>query len=179
MMKKGGKGGAKTYQSGLRFESRKPLAVVISSLPDYSVAHDTVYFKGQEVAKFYTKNKLYKNLLDPKGIDYKEYISKTLLPDDAIFIISKKVLSIIEIKFQAVAGCVDEKLQTCDFKNKQYQKLLAPLNIDVKYVYVLNEWFLKKEYKDVLNFVNSVGCYYFFDEIPLDFLGLPMPDHKI
>ncbi len=178
MMQKGGKGGGRTI-TGLHFESRKPLSVVISSLPDYSVLHDKVYYKGQEVAQFYTKNKLYKNLLQPKGVDYQKLISKKLLPDDAIFIISKNTLFIIEIKFQGVAGSVDEKLQTCDFKNKQYQKLLSSLNIDVKYVYVLNEWFMKKEYKDVLNFVSSVGCYYFFDEIPLDFLGLPQPVHKI
>lgn len=82
---------------------------------------------------------------------------------------------IIKIKFQGVAGSVDEKLQTCDFKNRQYQKLLSPLYIQVKYVYVLNDWFKKDEYKDVLGFVKSVGCYYFFNEIPLDFLGLPKP----
>lgn len=174
MMKKGGKGGGNTI-TGLHFESRKPLTAVISALPDYSVSQDKAFYKGQEVAQFYTKNKLYKKLLEPKGVDYKQFISKKLLPDDAIFIISKNTLFIIEIKFQGVAGSVDEKLQTCDFKNKQYQKLLAPLNIDVKYVYVLNEWFMKKEYKDVLNFVESVGCYYFFDEIPLNFLGLPIP----
>ena len=176
-MKKGGTGGGRTV-TGLHFESRQPLVAIINALPDYSVAHDKFYFRGQEVGQFYTKNKLYKKLLEPKGIDYKELISKKLLPDDAIFIISKNTLFIIEIKFQGVAGSVDEKLQTCDFKNKQYRKLLAPLNIDVKYVYVLNEWFMKKEYKDVLNFINSVGCFYFFDEIPLDFLGLPIPGNK-
>lgn len=174
MMKKGGMGGGHTV-TGLRFESRKPLEAVIRALPQYSISNDTVYFNNQEVARFYTKNKLYKNLLEPKGVDYQKLISKKLLPDDAIFIISNNTLFIVEIKFQEVAGSVDEKLQTCDFKNKQYQKLLAPLNINVKYVYVLNEWFAKPEYKDVLEFVKLVGCYYFFDEIPLDFLGLPQP----
>jgi hypothetical protein len=81
----------------------------------------------------------------------------------------------IEIKFQGVTGSVDEKLQTCDFENQQHKKLLAPLNITVKYAYVLNDWFKKKEYKDVLDYVKSVGCYYFFEELPLDFLDLPKP----
>ncbi|HOX54827.1 MAG: hypothetical protein PHI86_04680 [Candidatus Omnitrophica bacterium] len=173
-MKKGGKGGSHTA-TGLHFESRKPLEEVIKALPEYSISGDIVYFKSQEVARFYTKNKLYKNLLEPKGVDYKKLISKKLLPDDAIFIFSNNTLFIVEIKFQEVSGSVDEKLQTCDFKNKQYQKLLAPLNITVKYVYVLNDWFAKNEYKDVLEFVKSVGCYYFFNEIPFDFLGLPKP----
>jgi hypothetical protein len=86
-----------------------------------------------------------------------------------------KTLYIIEIKFQEVAGSVDEKLQTCDFKNKQYNKLLAPLGISVKYVYILSDWFKKDVYRDVLKYVESVGCYYFFHELPLSFLGLPEP----
>ena len=56
-----------------------------------------------------------------------EIISKKLLPDDCIFVIINNTLFIIECKFQQVAGSVDEKLQTCDFKKKQYQKLLAKL----------------------------------------------------
>jgi hypothetical protein len=97
------------------------------------------------------------------------------LPDDAIYISNGKELFIVEIKFQAVSGSVDEKLQTCDFKNRQYKKLFNPLGISVKYVYVLNKWFEKPEYKDVLEYVKSVGCYYFFYTIPFDFLGLPKP----
>ncbi|MCK4860046.1 MAG: hypothetical protein KAS87_05765 [Candidatus Omnitrophica bacterium] len=173
-MKKGGKGGGRTI-TGLRFESRVTLEKVISVLPNYKISDDKIYFKGQKVAELYQKHKLYKNLLKPKGIDYLKIISKKLLPDEAILILAGKTLYIIEIKFQEVPGSVDEKLQTCDFKNKQYKKLLAPLGISVKYAYILNNWFAKKEYKDVLEYVKSVGCYYFFNELPLDFLGLPVP----
>ena len=174
-MIKGGKGGAKT-KTGLIFESRIALEKAISSLSGYKVSGDDVYFRGSKVAELYQKNKLYKKLLEPNGIVYSEIISKKLLPDDAILIIKDDTLFIIEIKFQVVAGSVDEKLQTCDFKNKQYKKLLAPLNISVKYVYILNDWFKKKEYKDVLNYIKSVSCYYFFNVLPLDFLGLPKPE---
>jgi hypothetical protein len=173
-MKKGGVGGGKTV-TGLRFESRVTLEKVISLLPSYKVADDIVYFKGEKIAELYQKHKLYKKLLEPKGIDYSKIISKKLLPDDAILILKDKTLFIIEIKFQEVTGSVDEKLQTCDFKNKQYKKLLAPLNISVEYVYVLSDWFKQPQYKDVLEFVNSVDCHYFFNELPLNFLGLPNP----
>jgi len=174
MMKKGGTGGGRTI-TGLRFESRITLEKAISSLPGYTVKNDEVHFKGQKIAEFYPKHKLYRNLLESHGTDYKTIISKKLLPDDAILIIKDKTLFIIEIKFQEVAGSVDEKLQTCDFKNKQYKKLLTPLSIKVKYVYVLNDWFAKSEYRDVLTYIKSVGCYYFFNELPLDFLDLPTP----
>lgn len=173
-MKKGGVGGAKTL-TGLRFESRVDLKEVIKAIPGYEIADDEVFFEGQKVAELYRKNKIYKKLLEPNGIDYSKIISKKLLPDDAIYLTNGKTLFIIEIKFQGVSGSVDEKLQTCDFKNKQYNKLFSPLNIPVKYIYVLNEWFKKPEYKDVLDYVKSVGCHYFFHTVPFDFLGLPKP----
>jgi hypothetical protein len=174
-MIRGGKGGSKTAFSGLRFESRVAMKNLLDSLPGYKVKDDTVYFKNEKVAEFYGKNKLYKNLLEANNIDYSGIISKKLLPDEAILILAGKTLFIIEIKFQEVAGSVDEKLQTCDFKRKQYSKLLQPLNIDVEYVYILNDWFNKPEYKDVLEHVKSVGCHYFFHVLPLEFLGLPEP----
>ncbi len=173
-MKKGGIGGGKTI-TGLKFESRISLEKALQALPGYNVAGDEVYFDGQKIAEFYQKHKLYKNLLVPNGINYKDIISKKLLPDEAILLFNNSTLFIIEIKFQEVAGSVDEKLQTCDFKNKQYQKLLLRLDIKVKYIYVLSDWFKKQEYKDVLQYVKAVGCYYFFNELPLSFLGLPKP----
>lgn len=172
-MIKGGKGGGKTI-TGLKFESRVTLEKVLSAISNYKVSNDKVYFKGRIVAEFYPKNKLYKNLLEPKGIDYSKIISKRLLPDEAILILKDNTLFIIEIKFQEVAGSVDEKLQTCDFKNREYKKLLAPLNISVRYTYVLSDWFKNPSYKDVLDYVKSVGCYYFFNELPMEFLGLPV-----
>ena len=71
----------------------------------------------------------------------------------------------------------DEKLQTCDFKRKQYQKLMAQLNIDVEYIYLLSNWFKNPKYKDVLDYIISVRCQYYFEYIPLTKLGLPVPDN--
>ena len=76
-------------------------------------------------------------------------------------------------------GSVDEKLQTCDFKRKQYMKLVSGLGLTVKYVYVLNEWFSKKHYKDVLRYITSMGCHYKFDEIPVEWLGLPTRTNQV
>ena len=98
-----------------------------------------------------------------------------MLPDDSIYVIIKNTLYIIEVKFQKVAGSVDEKLQTCDFKKKQYQKLLSKLNIDVEYIYILSDWFRKPEYKDVLDYIHSVRCQYYFEYLPLEKIGLPTP----
>ncbi|HBX51484.1 MAG: hypothetical protein A2W98_09515 [Bacteroidetes bacterium GWF2_33_38] len=170
-MIKGGKGGSKT-QTGLHFEKRINLAIALTNIKDYEVKGENVFYKGEKVAELFAKNKLYKNLLEPKKIKYSDYISKRLLPDEAILI--DNTLYIIEMKFQYVAGSVDEKLQTCDFKRKQYIKLLTPAKIDVEYIYVLNDWFKKHEYKDVLDYVKQVGCHYYFNEIPLNILNLTL-----
>lgn len=170
----GGKGGGNT-KTGLLFEKRVNLLSLLKSKKGYSVNGNSILYKGKEIAKSFKKNTLYK-YLESKKLDYKKYISKKLLPDEAVYVIVNNTLFIVEIKFQKVAGSVDEKLQTCDFKRKQYAKLMAPLNIEVEYIYILNDWFRKPEYKDVLDYVISVGCQYYFHYLPLQKLGLPMPE---
>ena len=165
-------GGAQTNANGLHFEQTTELRDLFNKSDVFTLLGDNVYKDGVKVATLYQKHSLYKNLLVPKGIDYTKLISKRLLPDDAILVHKTNTLFIIEKKFQSSAGSVDEKLQTCDFKKKQYTKLLRPLKIKVEYCYFLCEWFKQDEYRDVKEYIESVGCRYFFDEIPLDYLGL-------
>ena len=134
-------------------------------------------YLNKEVARSYRKYDLYK-YLELKGVNYKKIVSRKLLPDDAIYVIINNTLFIVEMKYQEGVGSVDEKLQTCDFKKKQYKKLMAPLNIEVEYIYVLSDWFRKPEYKDVLDYIISVGCQYYFQYLPLQKLGLPVPSSK-
>ena len=56
---------------------------------------------------------------------------------------------------------------------------MAPANIDVQYTYLLGEWFKNPKYKDVLDYIISVGCEYYFEYIPLQKLGLPVPPECI
>ncbi|MBF0511574.1 MAG: hypothetical protein HQL13_04505 [Candidatus Omnitrophica bacterium] len=177
-MKTGGLGGANTL-TGLNFERKVDFQNLLKSLPGYELkktkdqAGQGVYFQGLGVARCFRKHDLYQFLLE-SGVDWRNFISKKLLPDDALLVTLTDTLFIIEVKYQQVAGSVDEKLQTCAFKRQQYLKLLAPLNIKVEYVYVLNDWFKKKEYNDVLSYIASVHCHYRFNEIPLTWLGLPV-----
>lgn len=170
----GGFGGGNTI-TGLNFEKETDILELLRSKNGYSVDNNIIYYEGKEVARSFRKNLLYV-FLASKNIDYKTILSKKLLPDDALYVIVNNTLFIIEVKFQQVAGSVDEKLQTCDFKRKQYAKLMAPLNIEVEYIYILSDWFRKPEYKDVLDYIISVGCQYYFKYLPLQKLGLPVPD---
>ncbi len=134
--------------------------------------------KNKKVARIFKKHGFYKFLKEIE-IDWKKYISKQLLPDDSIYVIINNTLYIIECKHQQAAGSVDEKLQTCDFKKKEYQKLMAPANIKVQYMYLLDNWFRDPKYKDVLDYIISVGCQYYFEYIPLVELGLPVPPELV
>ena len=175
-MKKGGFGGANT-KTGLAFEGKTDLIAYLSEQPGYSTRGNEIYYKGEFVARTFKKSQFYK-FLEEYGIDWKQIISKRLYPDDSIYVVINNTLFVIECKFQQVAGSVDEKLQTCDFKKKQYQKLLYRANIDVEYIYLLSDWFKNPRYKDVLDYIISVGCQFYFEYIPLTQLGLPVPEVK-
>src|SRR3989338_613991 len=173
-MKKGGIGGGNTI-TWLKFEGEADFIKVIKKQKGYTTKGSSIFYDQKEVALSFRKYKLYK-YLEKNGIDYKKLISKRLLPDDAIYVIANNTFFILEIKFQEVAGSTDEKLQTCDFKIRQYRKLLSQLNVEVEYIYILNDWFKRPEYKDVLDYVLSIkGCSYYFNYLPLHKLGLPIP----
>lgn len=192
-MIRNGKGGGNT-KTGLIFEGKTDLETFLSKQKGYNIKaeQETVLFKGKnqkitvrnvyynsdKVAELYKKNEFYAVLLKKLNIEWEQYISKKLLPDDSIFVIIRNTVFIVECKHQQVAGSVDEKLQTCDFKKKEYKKLLSKANLDVEYIYLLDEWFKNPKYKDVLDYIHSVNCDYYFEYIPLYKFGLPVPDDE-
>lgn len=192
-MVKNGKDGGNT-KTGLIFEGKTDLGAFLSTQKGYEirtitenvsyngtkqkVCVRTVFFNNEKVAELYKKNEIYTSLLKKLNINWEMYISKKLLPDDSIFVIIKNTVYIIECKHQQVGGSVDEKLQTCDFKKKEYKKLFSKANIDVEYIYLLDDWFRNPKYKDVLDYIHSVGCDYYFEYIPLYRFGMPVPNEK-
>ena len=177
IMMAGGVGGGNTI-TGLAFEAKADLETMLCSIDGYTVgkvhnkAGRGVFFHGELLARCFKKHDFYQYLAE-EGIDWIPLISKKLLPDNALLVIVRDTLFIIEVKYQEVAGSVDEKLQTCDFKRKQYLKLIGSKGIKVEYIYVLNDWFRLPSYKDCLDYIHSVNCHYVFNTIPLKWLGLP------
>lgn len=172
-MIKGGKGGGNTI-TGLIYEGKVDLGTFLSKQKDYLVRDSEVFFKNKLIARLFKKYKLYK-YLEENGVDWTKHLSKRLLPDDCIYVIINNTVFVIEVKHQQTAGSVDEKLQTCDFKKKQYIKLFSELNYKVEYIYILDNWFKQDCYKDVRDYIISVGCRYYYNYIPLQELGLPVP----
>jgi len=88
---------------------------LLSKIPGYRIeksksrAGVDVYFEDKLVARCFRKYDFYK-FLDENMINWKEIVSKKLLPDDSLLVIVRETLFIIEVKYQQVAGSVDEKL---------------------------------------------------------------------
>lgn len=165
-------GGNQTNINGLGFEQETTLADALIEVGFLLTPNNLIYVGKEKIGLLAQKYNLYKEFLEPLGVDWKNILSKRMLPDDCFVNYRNNTVYIIEKKFQSSAGSVDEKLQTCDFKRKQYKKLFDVIGYNVEYIYLLCDWFKKPEYKDVLNYIKSVGCDYYFNEIPLDILNL-------
>lgn len=157
-MIEGGVGGGNTI-TGLIYEAKVDLSKFLNSQKGYLVKGMDIFYNKELVGNIFKKYGLYK-FLAKKGIDWKKHLSKRLLPDNCIYVITNNTINIIEVKHQKVGGSVDEKLQTCDFK---------------KYMYILSDWFRQECYKDTRDYIISVGCSYYYNYIPLHELGLPVP----
>ena len=173
-MIEGGKGGGNT-KTGLLYEAKVDLATFLDNQNGYAVKGMDIFFNDELVGNIFKKHGLYK-FLAKKGIDWKKHLSKKLLPDNCIYVIINNTLNVIEVKYQKVTGSVDEKLQTCDFKKKQYVKLFSELNYKVQFIFILSDWFRKDRYKDTRDYIISSGCSYYYNYIPLHELGLPIPN---
>lgn len=147
--------------TGIDFENRTDLIDYLIRGLGFIEGKKDVYVKGYTYLVDLKKGKLY-SWLEAKEVDYKNHISRKLLPDECLYSVHSRTLYVFEKKFQKTAGSADEKLQTCDFKKKQYEKLVSTLGIKIKYVYILSDWFKQPMYSDVLEYIRSVGCDYRF-----------------
>lgn len=164
-------GGAKTNANGLRFEQDTSLNTALINA-GYKIQEKEVLYGNESIGFSVPKRKLYSKFLNPREINYLDYNYKRWEPDECFINEKTKTAYIIEKKFQNSSGSVDEKLLGCEFKKRKYMNLLAPLGYEVIFLYVFNDWFKHPRYRDILDYIKENGCYYFFNEIPLDFLGL-------
>ena len=166
-------GGAKTNEVGLKFEQDTSLKEALRRASIKGVEldpQDFVIKSGQRIGFLAGKSLLYKRFLT--NFDLTNVVSKKLEPDEAFVNEVEKILYVIEKKFQHRPGSVDEKLQTCDFKLKQYKKLASLKGYDVKYIFLLSDWFKQHQYKDVLEYIINVGCDFYYNEIPISIIGI-------
>lgn len=163
-------GGASTNAHGLYFEQTTSLDEALKQKGFIISKIGEVIYNNSLLGYSRAKYDFIK-FLKENGVDLSTN-SDTLLPDDAFINIMNNTVYIIEKKFQATSGSVAEKIQTCEYKKIQYNKLVSQIGYNAKYIYILNDYFNKPKFADVLAFIKSKGCYYFFNELPLSFLGI-------
>ena len=170
-------GGSRTNKNGLSFEGRTSLIESLNQHSDISIQGNTnIYFNGKNIGYYCEKHQFYSTFVEPqlrrKGIDWTTLTSKKYLPDSVIVNNENRTVYVVEKKFQEGSGSVDEKLQTCEFKKKIYQKLITLTGYETNYYYLLNEWYNQDQYNDVKEYILSVGCKFFINEIPLEEFGI-------
>lgn len=164
-------GGAQTNHNGLHFEQTTSLDEALFNA-GYEVINYVVYIDGYEIGMSVPQTRIYSHFLEPHGIYYADYNSKAWRPDEAFINYENRTAYIIEKKFQNCPGSVDEKLPSCHFKKWEYEKLFKPLGYRVEFIYIFNDWFRNFKYRDTLEYIERMGCYYFYNGIPLHILGL-------
>lgn len=169
-MIKGGKGGANTNVTGLAFERETSLEDALIDA-GFEVEKFKISKNGKYLGDLMGKSQLYK-FLDANNVDWKNRVSARLFPDEAIYSLGSKKLTVIEKKWQQGSGSTDEKLQTSGFKLRQYNRLVDGLGVKVQFIYLLSDWFSHPRYADVLSYIRESGADYHFKSVPLELLDL-------
>ena len=169
-------GGASTTAHGKQFEDSHSLEKVLVE-NGYTVEKGSVYLKGKYVGMIASQGNFYKLFLKKTMKTVRETIGgKALKPDTAFYNANNKTLYIIEKKFQKSKGSVDEKIQTCEYKLRFYNRVAWKFKEEevkhVRYFYLLSDFFKEKEYKESLHFIQDTGCDFYFDKIELHSIGL-------
>lgn len=164
-------GGRKTNKNGLLFEKETSLNDSLINA-GYTIEGRSIYDKNYKKVGLTIPQRSFYHYLEDCGIHYLDYNSKKWLPDEAFINFRNNTLYIIEKKYQETSGSVDEKLPNCHFKRKEYLKLVRPLGFKVNYIYVFNDWYKHPQYKDTLEYIEDMGCEYYFNEIPFESIGL-------
>ena len=151
-----GAGGANTNVNGLSYEEKTNLEeLYIECNYNKKDKYKTIKFAGYDcelvnvnkgyVHKFMERINEKNNSIKPAA-GCKE-------PDEAYIDVSRKIIFIIEKKFQQTPGSVDEKIQTGPFKQYHYSKTFP--NFKVQYLYCLSVWFKRTEYSSVLEYLQE------------------------
>ena len=136
-------GGKNTNKNGLKFENETTLS--------NNTINNFVKIKKNNLRKHMDKLKKKDNTIK-EGHGCKE-------PDENYINQKDKKLIIIEKKFQKCSGSVCEKLQTCIFKKKNFEKQYPDYKIIL--IYVLSNWF-KENCKPELEYLKENNFPFFF-----------------
>ena len=133
-----GAGGSNTNKNGLPYEKITDLQTEYNIIETHN-NHNIIQF-GQNNLKFkVTKQSgLFQSMKYVIDKDIKK-AHGCKNPDECFIYENKKIIFILEKKFQQTSGSVCEKIQTSDFKLWQYDRTFPDYKI--VYMYCLSDWF--------------------------------------
>jgi len=155
-----GAGGSNTNKNGLEFERNIDLKKNYTILSIKNKINE-IRFNGTDTHFIEVqKKKLQKYMKSKNKMNTTITIAHGCKePDEAYIDENKKIIFIIEKKFQQVSGSVCEKLQTAVFKREHYRDLFPEYRIE--YIYCLSDWFIKN-CKAEIQFLNKNNFKIFF-----------------
>ena len=164
-MKPGGTGGAKTTSGKIWETKSNPIKQFYDK--GFQIKDHEIYKNQELYCLYYYQDTLRTIYLREKGIDMYNSVSAKLKPD--VCLIKRNNCLIIEQKFQKIAGSVDEKFASIDFKLKQYRKIFKETDIkNINIWFLVNRsWFVHTRYTDVFTYVRDQGGQVYFDKIPI------------
>ncbi|CDD56946.1 putative uncharacterized protein [Bacteroides pectinophilus CAG:437] len=166
-------GGANTNRNGLHFEQTTSLNAALQNAGFIIANHYEVYYRNQLLGYSINQDDFSTIFLRQNGVNDRAINSKRWKPDEAFINELDKTVYIIEKKFQHTGGSVDEKLATFPFKIREYKRLLDPIGYDLVYIYLLSsDWFDSPKYQDYYDYMDELDCPYYFDNLPLNAIGL-------
>lgn len=128
-----GAGGSKTNENGLPYEEMTDLRTEYVKNTDGTVCFSDNSKKFQSLYK----SQLFRQIPPRPGILPAHGCKQ---PDECyVTETPKKIMFILEKKFQQCGGSVCEKIQTASFKKRHYGKLYPDYKI--VYIYCLSDWF--------------------------------------
>lgn len=128
--------------------------------------------RDEYVGSIYQQSRLY-DWLKTKNIEYKKYNSKRWMPDEAFINDRNKTLYIIEKKYQAGAGSVDEKVFGFPNKRRFYQRMVNELDYQVEFIFLGNsEYWAQPRMRDYIIAMREDGVRVMFDTYEYPWLGL-------
>ena len=134
-----GAGGSNTNKNGLEYENQKDLSTEYDVIEKKST-HEKIVFKRYPDKTFITgrKSQFMKYLSNEENKDIPK-CHGTKEPDCWFISENSNTIYIVELKFQQGGGSVCEKIQTCNYKIRNFKDRYP--NKKIHYVYGLHEWF--------------------------------------
>lgn len=154
-----GAGGSSTNKNGLRYEELTSLKSHFT-VTECCKFGEKITFDGCKKYHHASKSNLFKYMKDKGHFDKRIHPGHGCKqPDEAFIDEDKKIVFIIEKKFQSVGGSVCEKIQSPHFKawmfTRQFRKLYK-----IIYIYCLSDYFTKN-CKAEIEYLDTFGWKYF------------------